>query len=119
MNYSKIADLILRAALVFAFLYPPFSAFMQPDAWVGYFPPFIVGLGNPVLILHVFGIVEVGIALWILVGKNIWLPSIVAAVLLIGIVAFNMPEFQVLFRDLSIAALALALAIIHSPKKLV
>ncbi len=119
MTYNNTTDLILRAAVAFAFLYPPFNALTQPEAWIGYFPQFVSGLGDPVLMLHIFGIVEAGIALWILSGWKIWLPSFAAALLLVGIVAFNSPEFQVLFRDLPIAALALALGIIHLPKKIV
>lgn len=115
MNYTKTADMVLRAGLAFSFLYPPVNALSYSDAWVGYIPSFMGFLGNPVTLLHVFGIVEIGIALWILLGKSIWLPATLAACILVGIVAFNMPEFQVLFRDLSIAALALALAIIHRP----
>jgi len=119
MTYSKTTDSILRVAVAFAFLYPPFNALTQPEAWVGYFPSFMAQLGDPVLLLHIFGIVEIGIALWILSGWKVWLPSLVAAILLGSIVAFNLPEFQVLFRDLPIAAAALALAIIHSPRKIV
>lgn len=119
MTYNKLADILLRVAVAFAFLYPPFNALPNPEAWVGYFPQFVAGLGDPVLLLHIFGIVEVGIALWILSGVKIWLPCIAAAALLVGIVAFNASEFQVLFRDLPIAAAALALAIIHSPRKII
>lgn len=119
MNYTKPSDLLLRISVAFAFLYPPFNALSQPEAWVGYLPPFVGSMMDPVLALHIFGIVEVGIALWILSGKRIWLPSLTAAVLLVGIVVFNMPEFQVLFRDLSLAAAALVLAITRWPKKII
>jgi uncharacterized membrane protein YphA (DoxX/SURF4 family) len=117
MTYTKTTDLILRVAVAFAFLYPPFNAFSQPEAWVGYFPAFMAGLGDPVLVLHIFGIVEIGIALWILSGWKIWLPSLAAAAMLVSIVAFNSSEFQVLFRDLPIAAAALVLAITRWPNK--
>lgn len=69
------------------------------------------------VLLHAFGVVEVVIALWILSGKKIFLPSALAAVMLIAIVAFNMPEMQVVFRDLSIATLAGALALMSLEKK--
>jgi hypothetical protein len=117
MQYSKIADMTLRVAVAFVFLYPPINAFGDPSAWVGYFPPFVEQFGSVETMLNVFGIIEVGIAFWILSGWKIVLPSLAAAGMLFGIVAFNLPEFQVLFRDLSIAGAALALAITHMPKK--
>lgn len=117
MTYSTTADLLLRAAVAFAFIYPPFNALSAPEAWVGYMPAFAARVADPVLLLHIFGIVEIGIALWILSGKKIWLPSVGAALILVSIVALNASEFQVLFRDLPIAAAALALAITRWPNK--
>ena len=117
MLYNKTADLLLRVAVAFAFLYPPINAFSHPDAWTGYFPAFMQKAMEPTLLLYLFGIVEVGLALWILSGRKVWLPALLAAAMLIAIVAFNLPEFQVLFRDLAIAAAAFALAITHMPKK--
>lgn len=117
MQYSKAADLILRIGVAFAFLYPPINALGDPQAWIGYFPPFLQQFGNALTMLYIFGIVEVGIAFWILSGWKIVLPALLAAAMLVGIVVFNLPEFQVLFRDLSIAAAALALAFTHMQKK--
>ena len=117
MLYSKKADLIVRIAVAFAFLSPPINAFSHPDAWVGYFPPFMLALAEGELLLYLFGIVEVGIALWLLSGWRVSFPALAAAAMLVAIVVFNPAELQVLFRDLSIAAAALALAIIHWPKK--
>lgn len=116
MQYSKTADIILRVSVAFAFLYPPINAFSQPDAWVGYFPVFLQGVMEPELMLHIFGIIEVGIAFWILSGWKIVLPSLAAAAMLVGIVVFNLPEFQILFRDLGLAGAALALAITRMSK---
>ena len=113
---AKIADIVLRAGLAFAFLYPPISAVGDPNSWIGYFPSFARGVVDDQLLLHLFGIVEVGLAFWVLSGWRIWIPASVMATFLVGIVVFNIPEFQVLFRDLTIAALALALALMHLPR---
>ena len=116
MAYTKIADIVLRAGLAFAFLYPSINAVGDPNSWIGYFPQFTRGFVEDQLLLHLFGIVEVGIAFWLLSGWRVWIPASAAAVLLVGIVVFNIPEFQVLFRDLTIAALAVALALMHYPR---
>jgi uncharacterized membrane protein YphA (DoxX/SURF4 family) len=114
---NTIADWVLRIGVAFAFLYPPFNALGDPNSWIGYFPSFVHGIVPDMLLLHAFGIIEVVLALWILSGKYIFWPAAIATVMLVVIVAFNLPGFQVLFRDLTIAAAALALALMHWPHK--
>lgn len=109
------ANLVLRTGLAFAFLYPPINALSDPNAWIGYFPHFLRGIVPDMVLLHSFGLVEVVIALWILSGRNIFWPSAVASLMLLAIVAMDFSEFQVVFRDLSIASIAVALAIQNRP----
>lgn len=116
MNPLKLPlpELLLRSAVAFSFLYPPIAALSDPDSWTGYFPGFVLSLGIDALtLLHVFGAIEGVIALWILFGKKVFVPSVVAAVLLMAIVVFNGIQFPILFRDVSIALAALALAFMY------
>lgn len=107
------ADLALRIGVAFAFLYPPINALSNPESWIAYFPPFTRGYVPDEVLLHSFGALEVVIALWILSGKRIFWPSCAAAALLIAIAVFSFYNFEVVFRDLSIAAAAIALALMH------
>lgn len=113
---SALGNLLLRLGVAFAFLYPPINALYNPDSWLGYLPEFArlsaraLGVSD-LFFLHAFGIVEAILALWILSGKKIFWPSAAATALLFAIVVFNPFQFEVLFRDLSIAAMSLALAI--------
>jgi len=112
---DKKIDLLLRAGVAFALIYPPISALLNPFAWIGYFPAFTLGIVPDAVLLHLFGAVELIIGLWILSGKKIFIPSIIATALLIAIVVLNISQMDVLFRDISIAAMSLALAIKHFP----
>jgi hypothetical protein len=112
----RTTDLLLRLGVSLAFLFPALNAFIDPYSWIGYFPTFLKDLGPEMFLLHAFGILEIAIGLWILSGKRIFLPSIAATALLVLIVLFNLADFQVLFRDLSIAAMSLALAVMHRPR---
>src|SRR3989344_3359583 len=109
------ANLVLRAGLAFAFLYPPLNAIFDPNAWIGYFPHFMRGVVPDPMLLHSFGIVEIVLALWILSDWKIFWPSAAAALILLPIVFFGWNDLQVLFRDLSIASIALALALQKYP----
>lgn len=111
------ADLALRVGVAFAFLYPPLNALSNPESWIAYFPPFMRGYVPDEVLLHSFGALEVVIALWILSGKKIFWPSAAAAALLIAIVVFDFYNFEVIFRDLSIAAAAIALALMHARRE--
>ena len=103
---------LLRIGVAFSFIYPAISAFVNPDVWIGYFPLIIQDLfgGNDVLLLSLFGITEIVLALWILVGKRIFVPSVIASIYLIAIVLFNLSALDIVFRDISILVMALALA---------
>ena len=101
--------------LAFAFLYPPIDAVLDPYSWIGYFPHFLRGIVPDMVLLHSFGALEVIVALWILSGWKIAWPSLIAAVMLLAIVVFDVADFAVIFRDLSIMTIAIALALRHWP----
>ena len=115
---GKRVNLLMRAGVAFAFLYPPLDALLDPYSWIGYLPQFARlpagqagGFVPDLVLLHSFGALEVVIALSILFGKKIFWPSLVATAILIAIVLLNLQDFQVVFRDISIAAMSLALAL--------
>ncbi len=116
MDFDRLAKFILRAGVAFAFLYPPIDALTNPYDWVGYFPSFVHGYVPDLVLLHIFGAVEIIIALWLLWGRNIFWPAALATLMLLGIIVFNPGNFVVLFRDLSIAAASLSLALMNLPR---
>src|SRR4051812_20387955 len=104
------SNLLLRIAIAFSFLYPAIDSFLHPDDWIDFFPQFMRGHVPDQTPLIGWGILEILIAFWILSGKKIFIPSVVATVLLCTIVLFNLPLMQVVFRDLSLALVAAVLA---------
>ncbi len=115
---ARTAYLLLRVGAAFAFLYPPVSALVgDPYTWFGYFPAFVQGILPDMVLLHVFGVVEVIIGLWLLSGYKIFAPAMLATLMLVAIVVFNTSQFDVVFRDLSIACMTFALALINFPQR--
>lgn len=121
MPSERVANFFLRLGVGFAFLYPSLDAFADPYTWLGYFPKFMHGIVPDMILLHSFGAIEIIIALWILSGKKIFLPSSAATLLLLAIVFCNLQDFQIVFRDISISAMSGALAIMaynSNPRRL-
>jgi hypothetical protein len=120
---ARTSYLLLRLGAAFALLYPPIAAVVgDPYTWFGYFPPFVLsiaaslGIGDLVL-LHLFDAIEVILGLWILSGYKIFIPAMLSGLLLVAIVVFNLWQFDILFRDLAIAALCFGLALMHWPRQ--
>ena len=109
MQSKVLVSWILRISLAFAFAFPAINAIFDPDSWIGYFPSFMQGIVDPILLLHSFGALEVVLALWVLSGWKVQIPAAIMALMLLAIVMFNLEQFQVLFRDLSVMGLAVAL----------
>lgn len=108
---------VLRFGLAFPFVYAAMAAYFSPDDWVGFFPDFVGKILPIMLVLNLFGLTQLIISIWILAGKNIFWPSLIAALMLLGIIVTDWAGFQVTFRDVSILAIAIVLMIIHWPEK--
>lgn len=118
MNYTRLplVSLIARLGVAFAFVYPAIDEIFVPSDWIGYFPQFILNSGIPqTVILHSFGALEIVLALWLVWGKRAYIPAAIMTLMLVAIVGFNLASFEVVFRDLSIAAASLALAVLYWP----
>lgn len=106
-----MSTLLLRIALAFVFFYPAYGFWKHPADWLGYVPVFVKNVGIPestlLLLLAAFHLI---LAMWLLSGWRIFAPAIVATLFLFGIVYFNFNQLNILFRDISIALAALALA---------
>lgn len=122
MQKRDYLSLLLRVGVAFALIYPAVSAYIAPLSWIGFFPPFVrdvVGSNEVLtLVLHLFGITEIVLALWILAGRHIFIPSALAAVMLFLIVALNISQLDILFRDIPIMLMAMALTIMYWPNQI-
>ncbi|PIR79727.1 MAG: hypothetical protein COU25_03895 [Candidatus Levybacteria bacterium CG10_big_fil_rev_8_21_14_0_10_35_13] len=118
MDKEKVAFLLLRIGLSFAFLYAAFSSFLAPSNWIGYFPVFIRNLVTENILLPLFSIFEITLALWILWGKYLFYSSVLASISLLGIIIFNFNQMDIIFRDVSILLMAISLVVYSYNDKL-
>lgn len=112
--YEK-AILLLKLGVAFSFIYPAISGFINPEMWLGYVPAWIDTFLPREIFLHIFSTFEIFVAFGVLFWNKAY-PSIVAGLILLTIVLLNISEFSVVFRDIPIAIMAFAIAIIVSKK---
>lgn len=108
---NKNALLLLRLGVAFAFLYPAISSLVDPTSWIGYVPSWVTVIMPRETFLPLFSVFEILVACGTLFLGSM-LPPILAGATLLSIVAFNPSEFPVTFRDVAIACMAFALALI-------
>lgn len=113
---ERLAEIVLRASVAIAFMYPAIDALFNPGSWIGFFPAWMLGFVSDSTLLHLFGASEIIIAVWLLFAKRIFIPSVLATLYLVGIVAFNWRFIDLLFRDVSILGISIALALTHYKK---
>lgn len=114
MRYALV---VLRIALAFALLYAAISSLIAPDNWVGWFPQFIFEIVPEHIALPIHSIAEIILALWLLSGWKTWIAASISALALITIVVFNIPQMDIVFRDIALAIAAIALTIGSHPKQ--
>ena len=115
MHKEKIAYLFLCYGIAFSFFYAAYSAFMTPSSWIGFIPDFFSFVSKELLLKVHIGF-NFLLGLWLISGKKTVWSAGVAAVALLSIVLFNLGQFDIMFRDLTIACACVALALLNLDK---
>ena len=108
MEKDRIVSLVLRGSLGFVFIYVGLAAFLNPTNWIGFLPGFL----NSGRILLVHDVFSLGLGVWLISGRKTYYASIVSAIFLLGVIVFNWGSFDVLFRDIGLFGMAIALGIL-------
>jgi len=108
MESRKLAIVLLRLGLAFSFIYVAIAAFVNPVSWIGFLPGFL----RNETILFVFSIGEIILGGWLLVGWRTFYAAVVSAIVMSGIVVFNLGALDIVFRDVSILLMAIALIVL-------
>ncbi|MDP6642137.1 MAG: hypothetical protein QGF74_02035 [Candidatus Nanoarchaeia archaeon] len=101
---------LLRVGLAIVFLYAAITAFITPNNWIGFIPGFIES-GRETFLMA-FSVYEILLALWLLSNKKIFWASVVAAVTMLLIVVGNIFVLDIVFRDVAILFMAIALSVL-------
>ena len=113
---NKKVIFLLRVGIAFSFLYAAISGFIDPSSWIGFIPQFVTNVLPVETALIIFGVVEILLALALLLMKNLFYPAILSALIVFGIIISNIPQRDILFRDVPIILMALALAVHYNDR---
>jgi hypothetical protein len=104
------ASWLLRVGLAAVLLYAIVSSTLNPDAWIGFIPPFATHFIAASLALKLFSFFQLLLVMWLLSGKALFYASLITALTMVGIIVANFEAFDTTFRDIAILFAALALA---------
>ncbi|HLZ14573.1 MAG TPA: DoxX family membrane protein [Candidatus Saccharimonadales bacterium] len=108
--YKPVVALwLLRLGLAFVFVYAGVSSLMRPLTWIGFLPAAATKVIAAATLLKVLAVYEIVLALWLCTGKYTRYAAALAALTLTGIVAVNTTNMLTTFRDVGLAAAAVAL----------
>ena len=113
---NKKVIFLLKIGIAFSLLYAAIAGFVEPNSWIGFIPQFVTNVLPAETALVIFGIVEILLALALLLMKNPFYPAILSALITFGIIIFNIPQRDILFRDVPIVLMAVALAVHYNDK---
>lgn len=105
-------------ALAFSFIYSGIASLIAPDAWVGFIPSFISNFIDSYTFLNIFSTFEIILGLWIIWGKGIFYSSALSAFILFGIIVSNLSLLEIIYRDIPIFFVSLALLVLNIEKEI-
>ncbi len=110
------SPLFLRIGLGFVFIFASISAFLSPQAWIGYVPSFIGNFITRAYFLSVHDVINIALGIWLLSGKKTFYAAVVSCLALAGIILTNLGSFLITFRDIGLFFAAVALAVMSKKK---
>lgn len=113
MNRGLFVSFILRSGLALVFLYAGVASLLDPTSWIGFIPGWLRGIipAETFLVVHAGG--EIILGLWLISGKNAYAAAIISALAMGAIIVFNLGALDIVFRDVAILGMAIALAVLN------
>lgn len=115
MNNQRHAIILLKIGLSFVFLYTAFHGLYSPELYAVWVPSRVAYAMGPYLNFFLYGFFLLEFFLALFVFSKTWSSrvAIVMAFLLIIITAMNYAKLDILFRNIGLICMALALYVIQ------
>jgi len=116
MSRQKAVSLLLQFATSLYLTYVGVASLINPDIWISYFPSYIHNLTFAFVLLKLWALFLLFLAIWIMSGKRIFIPTFVATIILILTTLISLPIPEYFFHNVALTCGAFSLCIIHSPR---
>ena len=111
-----LISFFLRVGLAVVFLYAAISSFLNPLSWLGFFPLWLRNIIPDTVLLFTFSIYELILSLWLFSSWRAYYAALLSGLTLLAIIIGNIGALDIIFRDIAILLMAVALAILHKEK---
>lgn len=111
-----LISFLLRSGLAIVFFYAGISSLLNPTNWIGFVPNFIELIIPKAIFLVVFSIYEILLSIGLLSDYKTFALSILSSATLFLILFGNIMALEILFRDIAILFMALALTALSKNK---
>ncbi|MEK6844970.1 MAG: hypothetical protein AABX44_01815 [Nanoarchaeota archaeon] len=111
-----LISFLLRAGLAIAFFYAGISSFLNPTSWIGFVPNFIGAIISKEIFLMIFSGYQILLGIGLLFDYKTFTLAILSSATLFSILFVNIINLEILFRDIAILFMALALAALSKEK---
>ena len=108
-NKYILISFLLRVGLAITFFYAGISSFLSSTNWIGFVPNFIGLIISKEIFLMIFSIFEILLGIGLLFDYKTFALSILSSATLFLILFVNIINLEILFRDIAILFMALAL----------
>ena len=98
-------------------MYAATASFIEPESWIGFLPAFARKIIPAKILLAIFSIYEILLALWLLSGKKTYKAALLSAATMFAITVTSLGALDIVFRDVAILFMALALAALEKSEK--
>ncbi len=111
-----LISFLLRAGLAIAFFYAGISSFLNSANWIGFIPNFISLIISKEIFLIIFSAYQILLGAGLLFDYKTFTLSILSSITLFLILFVNIMNLEILFRDIAILFMALALVALSKNK---
>lgn len=113
MKKEELVSWLLRIGLASVLFYAAIDSFLNPIAWIGFFPAWMRAVVDGNILLPFFSVYELLLGSWLLWGKKMRYAGLLSVATFVGIILSNLGAFNLVFRDVTMVFSALALAVLH------
>lgn len=104
-----LISFLLRSGIAIVFIYAALSSFLNPIRWIGFVPSFISLIISKEVFLIIFSVYQILLGVGLLLNYKTFQLAIISSITLFFILFVNILALDILFRDISILFMSLAL----------